>query len=129
MMYDEGFDMFDIVFSVVPVLVFIGFITVFGLIIYSVIMSHKQYRKNNNAPILTVAATVVDKRSRVGHSGGNAEMETSSSHYTDYFVTFEVESKSRLEFEVQDNEYGFLVKGDQGKLTFQGTRFISFERQ
>ena len=26
------------------------------------------------------------------------------------------------------HEYGYIVEGDRGRLTFQGTRFLSFER-
>ena len=26
-------------------------------------------------------------------------------------------------------EYGLLAEGDRGKLTFQGTRYLGFERQ
>ena len=34
-----------------------------------------------------------------------------------------------MEFMLEPNEYGLIAEGDAGKLTFQGTRFISFERQ
>ena len=43
-------------------------------------------------------------------------------------VTFEFESGDRLELHVASNEYGYLVEGDMGKLTFQGTRYKNFER-
>ncbi|MCI9457297.1 MAG: DUF2500 domain-containing protein, partial [Oscillospiraceae bacterium] len=41
----------------------------------------------------------------------------------------QVESGDRMEFQVQDTDYGLLVEGDRGKLTFQGTRFLGFERE
>ena len=34
-----------------------------------------------------------------------------------------------MEFHVSGQQYGMLVEGDQGKLSFQGTRFLNFERQ
>lgn len=34
-----------------------------------------------------------------------------------------------MELRVPSHEFGLLVEGDAGKLTFQGTRYISFERQ
>jgi hypothetical protein len=51
-----------------------------------------------------------------------------SSSSTKYYVTFEFESGDRLELHVASNEYGYLVEGDMGKLTFQGTRYKNFER-
>lgn len=51
-----------------------------------------------------------------------------SSSHTTYYVTFEVESGDRIELVVPSHEYGFMVEGDQGKLTLQGTRYISFDR-
>lgn len=47
---------------------------------------------------------------------------------TRYYVTFQVESGDRMEFSVTGLEYGMLAEGDIGKLTFQGTRYLSFER-
>ena len=32
------------------------------------------------------------------------------------------------ELVVPSSEYGFMVEGDQGTLTFQGTRYLSFDR-
>lgn len=53
-------------------------------------------------------------------------MHTSTS--TSYYITFEVESGDRMELYVSSDEYGLLVIGDYGKLTFQGTRYLGFER-
>lgn len=33
-----------------------------------------------------------------------------------------------MEFEIPGDVYGMLVEGDFGKLTFQGTRYLGFER-
>jgi hypothetical protein len=33
-----------------------------------------------------------------------------------------------MEFAVSGNQYGMIAEGDFGRLTFQGTRFLSFER-
>ena len=56
-------------------------------------------------------------------------MRMGSSARTRYFATFELEKGTRLELEVNDYEYGMLAEGDQGKLTFQGTRYLGFERE
>ena len=39
-----------------------------------------------------------------------------------------LESGDRTEFNIYGEEYGLLAEGDCGKLTFQGTRYLSFER-
>lgn len=115
-------------FNIIPLIVFLGFIVVFGTIIVRSIQGARQWSQNNNSPVLTVDATVVTKRSAVHHhnhhTGGN--MHHSSS--TSYYVTFQVESGDRMEFKVKDFEYGMLVEKDQGKLTFQGTRYLEFNR-
>ena len=53
-------------------------------------------------------------------------MHTTSS--TRYYATFQVESGDRMELYIPRNEYGLLAEGDRGKLTFQGTRYLGFER-
>lgn len=91
--------------------------------------------RNNNAPQETVNARVVTKRMKVSGHGGTtmtrnvATMNTvHSSTYTRYFVTFELENGQRLELGVKDPEYGMLAEGDQGRLSYQGTRYLGFER-
>jgi hypothetical protein len=53
----------------------------------------------------------------------------STSSYSRYYVTFQVESGDRLELSVPENEYGYIVEGDTGRLSFKGTKFIGFERE
>ncbi len=47
---------------------------------------------------------------------------------TRYYIAFQVESGDRIELSVSGADYGMLAEGDQGRLTFQGTRFLSFDR-
>ncbi len=99
------------------------FALVLGFILFAIIKGIRQWHHNNQQPQLTVEATVVGKRPQVSGSGRN-NMQT----FTSYYVTFEVESGSRMEFEVPGSEYGLLAEGDLGRLTFQGTRYLGFER-
>ena len=88
-----------------------------------------EWNKNNNSPRLTVDATVVAKRDHVSHHhhhNANGGMHTTRS--TSYYVTFQVESGDRMELKLSGSEYGLLVEGDHGKLTFQGTRYLGFQR-
>ena len=94
------------------------------------------WMKNNRSPQETAEAKVVAKRMKVtGHGGHTAvrsvsAMNTvSSSTYTRYFVTFELENGRRLELGVKDPEYAMLAEGDKGRLSYQGTRYLGFERE
>lgn len=124
------FPMGDFMFSIIPSIVTIGFIIVFGLFIITAIKGLAQWNKNNHSPVLTVAARVVAKRTNVSHHthhhAGGTGMHHSTS--TSYYMTFEFESGDRLEFHVPSSEFSYLVEGDMGKLTFQGTRYLSFHR-
>jgi hypothetical protein len=48
---------------------------------------------------------------------------------TSYYATFEVESGDRMELSVDGRAYGLLAQGDIGSLTFQGTRYLGFQRR
>lgn len=110
-------DIFTNIFPLLFMLVFIFFIIVF---VYSMVKGLSQMRKNNNSPRLTVEAQIVTKRAQHYHRNNGSS--------TRYFVTFQVESGDRLELQVNDWEYGQLVEGDSGKLHFQGTRYLGFDR-
>ena len=111
----------------------IMFLIVFGIAMSSVLMTTirgmKEWNKNNHSPRLTVPVIVVTKRtdiSRHRHRGANGHHHHHTS--TTYYVTFEVESGDRMELRLDGSEYGLMVEGDKGKLSFQGTRFLGFER-
>ena len=113
---------FDVTFSIMRIMVPVMFVLVFGIIIVTMVRGIGEWNKNNQSPKLTVHVTVVAKRSDV-HRG----IETMHT-FTSYYVTFQVESGDRMEFEVSDMEYGMLAEGDRGMLTFQGTRYLNFQR-
>ena len=105
------------------------FLFVLGTFVLNGVKSFGEWRKNNNSPRLTVPATVVTKRTDVTRrrrSGTNGHHHYHTS--TNYYVTFEVESGDRMELHMTGSEYGLLVEGDKGNLSFQGTRYLGFER-
>ncbi|MEF9983212.1 MAG: DUF2500 domain-containing protein [Oscillospiraceae bacterium] len=120
----------NIMMTIVPIIVVIGFILVFVSIISQLVRSSNENHKNNNSPILTVEAKVVAKRADIQHYNRNNSNDNfnHSTTTTKYYATFEFESKDRMEFLVPENEYGYIIEQDMGKLNFQGTRFLSFER-
>ena len=124
------FDSFGVGFSGFSVMFFIFFALFICVFVAIIIKGIMQWNKNNHSPRLTVDATLVSKRMDVSHhhhsGAGGAGTHTTSS--TSYFATFEVESGDRMELQVNGSEYGMLVEGDYGRLTFQGTRYLGFER-
>ncbi|MBP1754924.1 MAG: hypothetical protein H6Q59_1322 [Firmicutes bacterium] len=124
------FSGFSIMFAIIPVLVVLVFVLVFGIIIARFVQGAQQWKRNNDSPVLTVDAAVVTKRSDVSyyHNDVGTDNMHHSSSSTTYYVTFEVASGDRMEFQTKDTEYGLLVEHDTGKLTFQGTRYLGFER-
>ena len=121
----------DIMFAIFPIIFSLMFLLVFGVVLFGIIKGISQWNKNNNSPRLTVPATVVAKRTNVSHHHhhhGTNDIGHHTSTSTSYYVTFQVESGDRMELHMAGNQYGLLVEGDRGKLTFQGTRFLSFER-
>ena len=119
-----GFGLFQIMFSLV-------FFLVIGTFIVIAVKGIQEWNKNNHSPRLTVPATVVAKRTNVSHHhhnhGGTGMHHTT--HSTTYYVTFQVESGDRMELHVAGHEFGMLIEGDRGDLTFQGTRYLGFERK
>ena len=117
-----GFGMFNIMFTIV-------FLLVTGTFVVILVKGISEWNKNNHSPRLTVPATIIAKRTNVSrhrHGGANGHHHHHTS--TTYYVTFQVESGDRMEFHISGQEYGLLIEGDKGNLSFQGTRYLGFER-
>jgi len=122
--FGTGFTIFQIMFTLV-------FVLVIGMFIVIAVKGISQWNKNNHSPRLTVPATVVAKRTNVSHhhhNHGGAGMHHTT-HSTTYYVTFQVDSGDRMELHVAGHEFGMLIEGDRGMLTFQGTRYLGFTRK
>lgn len=115
-----GFDVFGTLF-------FIAFFAILAIIVAQLIRGALQWNKNNHSPRLTVDATVVGRRQEVHHHHHGGEMHHTHTS-TSYYVTFQVDSGDRMELQIPTSEFGYLIEGDRGQLTFQGTRFLSFRR-
>lgn len=118
-MMDYG--MFGVMDRLFPVFFVCIFVLVIGVFILVLARGAKEWHGNNQSPVLTVEAEVVAKRQELSrHRDGPSS--------TWYYATFQVESGDRMELSVTGREFGMLVEGDQGRLTFQGTRYLGFER-
>ena len=123
--YGVGFELMDTLF---PLLFLVVFIFIISTIVASLVSGAKREHKNDQSPRVTADAKVVSKRMQVGQNRRSNDDMMRSYTYSKYFVTFEFESGDRLELPVDGSEYGLVVEGDQGKLTFQGTRYLGFVR-
>ena len=101
-------------FSVLFVIVFL---LILGMFIFVFVSNIARAARDRACPRLTVQARVVAKRAQVWN------------HYTYYYATFEVESGDRMELSLDGEDFGLLAEGDSGELTFQGGKFLSFERR
>ena len=120
-----GFYGNSFMFDIFPVIFGIVFLLIASVIVITIIKGNSQWNKNNHSPRLTVQATVVAKRHSTSHHHHGTEMHM---HHTTYYATFQVESGDRMELLIPGTQFSYLVEGDTGKLNFQGTRFISFDR-
>jgi len=121
---------FDFMFTVVPIIIIIGFIFMFGLIVYSIIT----HFRNARAPEESVYAKIVAKRMDVqSHSNHHHHQEnhighTSTSSHTYYYITLEFGNGSRKEFLDVKGLYGLVVEGDAGYAATKGDWIVAFER-
>lgn len=129
MTYGYSMNSFDSSFSLFSGMFTIIFLLALGILMATIIKGIMQWGKNNASPRLTVSATVVAKRTDVTRRHGSSIDNHHTFSSTRYYVTFQVESGDRMELQMTGPEYGMLAEGDRGRLTFQGTRYVSFERE
>lgn len=95
------------------------FIAFFAFIIIKML---KVWLSNNASPLISASCTAVTKRSEVWGGSGDTSASTS------YYVTFQFDDGSRIEFQVMNRDFGLIVEGDRGEILYQGTRFKEFKR-
>ncbi len=125
-----GSHMGSIMFTVVPILIVIGFVAV----LLGIAMNGARYIKNARASKETVYARVVAKRmdirSRTNqHANGDGGMHAVNSSRTYYYITLEFDDGSRREYLDVKNLYGLVVEGDEGYAAVKGDWIVAFERQ
>lgn len=123
MMYPDR--MFFLMDRAIPAIFGLVFLMVMAVFAVALIKKISEWNGNNQSPVLDVEAFVVSRRTNTTYYHQSNGTDTRSAAY---YVTFQVESMNRLEFKVSGTEYGQIAEGDQGKLTFQGTRFLGFDR-
>lgn len=74
-----------------------------------------------SSPRLQKEARVIDKRTQLMSIGTRAPQR--------YFVTFQLPDGDRIELAVPTSQAGMLVVGDEGRLDWQGSRYLGFARE
>lgn len=123
-----GMDIFGIVFIAIFGIVFLMVVSTF---IFTAVKGISEHRKNKNSPRLTVEASVVSKRHDVSHRSSGVSANGAPAHRystSKYYACFQFESGDRMELAVDGTEYGMLAEGDIGRLSFQGSKYLGFER-
>lgn len=93
-----------------------------------------QWSENNRAPRLTMEAWVRSRREDVTYARHPVAGDATGAHgyhttaNVRRLVTFQTDSGEQIELSVTGQEYDRLMEGDRGRLTFQGTRYIDFQR-
>lgn len=113
-----------------------NFLFIFIIIIFIVVLvkNISEWNRNNHSPITDTEAVVALKKiSTATHQhpvGGDASgaqgMHISTS--TEYYITFRTKDGELKKFRVNEREYSLVSEGQEGKLSFQGSRYIGFER-
>lgn len=112
-------------FSIISVLMKLIFILMVGIVIAKIIGHCLQWNYKQQLPRCTVIATVVSKRTSIIYLSDTDHHHTSRR----YFVTFKMKNGDRMEFCVSAPEYMRLTENNKGMLSFQGTRYMEFERE
>ena len=121
---------FGFPFNLIPYFIGGVFLLVFGAIAFAIISGIAQWMKDNAAPVETFEARVIARRTKATQHQSTSDTTHSASRWTSYsyFATFEYSNGQRREFGIAESEYGVLIEGDKGTLTFQGSRYKGFAR-
>ncbi|GLX67715.1 DUF2500 domain-containing protein [Paenibacillus glycanilyticus] len=115
---------FDLMFTIVPIIIVIGFVIVIGTVVFRGI----KYAKNATSPKESVFARVVSKRMDVRQNSHNHNGQISHSSRTYYYITLEFDNGERQEFMDVKNLFGLVAEGDTGYAATQGEWIIAFQR-
>ena len=108
----------------------IGTLIMAGVVIAKVIWAVAQAARNDTLPVTSTQARAVRVNGKIrgffglGQDGGRFRVN----EHREYYVTFELLPDSKpKKFAIPIVEECVINEGNIGTLTFQGTRFISFE--
>ena len=118
--------------DLIPIFFYVMFAVAIVIIAVTGVKGFRQRRANDAAPVQEMAATVSGKRAP-GSSALRPKAAEASGQgcatRTTYYAAFQTGDGNRMEFQVSQADYNRLAEGEQGTLTFQGTRYLGFQRE
>lgn len=106
-----------------PVIIMIW---VIGFVLVKAVTKNRQREKDDMAEVINVAAKVISRRIIIRPSKDLMLLGVATDSLEGK-ILFETEVGEFLEFRVIGKQYREILDGDEGLLTYQGSRFISFE--
>jgi len=97
--------------------IFVAIVLILSIINTVVLKPNESFHKS------TKSAVVVSKRTSTSGRGGKYNRIK-----TLYFVTFELDDKSRLEIKLEGKQSGLVVEGDRVLITVYGSEKIGYKR-
>lgn len=108
----------------------VSFFVVAGLVLAAMIgyIAYRFIKDRSSPKIITLAKIKSKKIRKVKHVDRNDWGHHITYNHL-YYITFQLESGDTIQLMIRKRaEYERLQEGDKGKLTFQGKRYISFEK-
>ena len=102
-----------------------------GAILFALLRGLYIWNKNNHSPRVTEEAEVYTKRqdfSTFTNRSRNTQFGSYRSIRVRYFVVFQTKNSGAVKLKVSSDDFDMLREGEKGLLTFQGTRFLGFEK-
>ncbi|MCH5164017.1 MAG: DUF2500 domain-containing protein [Clostridiales bacterium] len=114
-------DEFDLIYLVV-------FGITIAIAIAMMVIGIIRWKRRTHCPQFTINATVATKRAKARRHSQKTDTGTQIVNDIFCYVTFREANTNILELKVSVSEYMALNKGESGKLTFKGAKFICFEK-
>lgn len=124
-------DMDLIFFTLLPILCGVAVIGLIGWIAVQYIRAKRRWQQQAETPPQTCPAQVAAKQAVQGSRTVLSAVSPTSfdrEQVTDHTVTFRLESGEERTFSVEEPVFRLVAVGDQGVLSFQGDRFLGFDR-
>lgn len=102
-----------------------------GVILFALLRGLYIWNKDNHSPRVTEEAEVYTKRQDVStftKKGRDVHFGSYRSIYVRYFVVFQTRNSGIVKLKVRSDDFDMVREGEKGLLTFQGTRFLGFEK-
>jgi Protein of unknown function (DUF2500) len=111
-----------------PILIGLVFAAILGTVAYQLIRKARQSSRNDALPVLTAPATVSGMRTNTIAQPADINPKYKVEPSTKFFARFRLHDSQSLEFELSNEQFAPLAEGQQGTLTYQGTRYVGFEK-